>query len=252
VATPRLVEGLTEQDQLVLVDTNNPEELVNGYDQAELLEIVDHHKLVGGLHTTGPIKVTMRPVACTATLLLDLMDEPAPQIAGLMLAAILSDTLNFSSPTTTEFDKTAAAHLAVLATVEPNELADAMFAAKSDLTGMSVKDILTVDSKVFSLGGKKVRISLLETTLPANALALRSQLELTLRELKQSEDLDGAFFFVVDIVKSEATLIVPSPFEQEVGERAFAAQFVDGIALLPGVVSRKKQIVPGIEAALIG
>ena len=213
---------------------------------------MDHHKFFGGLSTASPIAVTMRPVACTATILLSLMaDAELPkEIAGVMLSAILSDTLKFTSPTTTDEDRAAAEHLAEIAGVEIDELAEAMFAAKSDLSGMAPRDILTVDSKVFPFGEKKARISVLETTLPAAALSLRAELENELRAMKEEEGLDAAFLFVVDIINSAATVIVPSEDEKAVVTKAFGVPFDGETALLPGVVSRKKQIAPKIEGAM--
>ncbi len=252
---PELLDKLTSEDEYVVLDTNNPDELVEGYDKAKLLEIIDHHKLVGGLSTPDPISITIRPWACTMTVMWELMkydgvaDLPA-EIAGLMLAGILSDTLKFTSPTTTEVDTLAAEELAEMADVDVDKLAEAMFAAKSDLSGMSAKDVLKSDSKIFELGGKKVRISVLETTKPENSLDMKEELKSAMEELKSEEGLDGAFFFAVDILKTESTLVVNGDWEREIAEKAFGSEFDGETMLLPDVVSRKKQIVPNIEKAI--
>jgi manganese-dependent inorganic pyrophosphatase len=252
--TPRRISSLEKGASIALVDTNNPEELVDGWQEAEILSIVDHHKLVGGLSTAIPIYIVMKPVACTATIIYELMRQegikPNETIAGLMLAAILSDTLKFTSPTTTQPDRMAAAELAEIAGLDTDQLADGMFTAKSDLSGAGPRDILMMDSKIFNLGNEKLRISVVETTNPSSALVLREQLEQALAELKEEEQLTGALCFVVDIINSAAEAIVPSAYEKQLVERAFNIQFSDATAHLPGVVSRKKQIVPQLEAHL--
>jgi manganese-dependent inorganic pyrophosphatase len=244
--TPELLTELTAEHNVGLVDTNNPEELLKGWEHANFVSIVDHHKLVGGISTPGPITVIMEPVACTATIIFGLMDQantaPSKKIAGIMLACILSDTLKFTSPTTTDIDKQAAMRLAEIADVDMNKLADDMFAVKSDLTGMSAEDILTVDSKIFTLGNEKLAISVLETTRPENALALRGQLEVAMEA--------SSMLFIVDIIESGAELIVPSAHEREIASRAFGLDFSGDTLILPGILSRKKQIVPLLEAVL--
>ncbi|MBU6389827.1 manganese-dependent inorganic pyrophosphatase [Patescibacteria group bacterium] len=253
---PRQISSVTAEDSIVIVDTNNPEELLPGHAEAQIVEVIDHHKLAGGLRTTQPPTITMRPVACTATLLLQIMGNDAStlpkEIAGIMAAAIISDTLLFTSPTTTEEDKKAVDVLAKQAGIEPGALADEMFAAKSDLTGLSLDDILTVDSKVIAIGEKRIRISVLETTAPAQAVVMRADLEKRMRERKVEENLDSAFFFVVDILKSEAILIVPSETEKQMAGQAFEQPFTGETLVLPGVISRKKQILPRLEPVISG
>ncbi|MDD3648313.1 MAG: manganese-dependent inorganic pyrophosphatase, partial [Candidatus Dojkabacteria bacterium] len=171
-------------------------------------------------------------------------------MAGLLVSAILSDTLKFTSPTTTEEDKQAAEELAKIAGVEIDKHAEEMFEAKSDLSGMATKDILLSDSKIFELGNKKVRVSVLETTKPENAISMKENLLKGIDELKKKESLDLMFFFVVDIINSAADLIVQSYTEKEVAEKAFKCKVDDNQANLPGVVSRKKQIIPELERVI--
>jgi manganese-dependent inorganic pyrophosphatase len=256
--TPEKLEELHEGDAVVVVDTNNPAELPSSFAQASLLEIIDHHKLVGGIATASPVTVTLRPVACTTTILWQIMEQEnhtnIPQnTAGLMLAAILSDTLNFTSPTVTDADKHAAEALALLAKEDPTALAHAMFEAKSDLSGMSAHDILLMDGKIFTLNGKKIRISSLETTKPGNAMSMHAELVAEMETIKKEEALDGFFFFIVDILTTSAQLIVSSSFERVVAEKGFEnAHFDSDVMQLPGVVSRKKQMVPAIEKGIAG
>ncbi|CAN5172451.1 manganese-dependent inorganic pyrophosphatase [soil metagenome] len=254
VGEPELLSDIAQGTNVVIVDTNNPDELPASIAGATILEIVDHHKLVGGLKSSDPITVTMRPVACTATIIFERMQavgmQPNKQIAGIMLSAILSDTLNFTSPTSTDVDKVVVDELAALAEVDVQELADAQSAAKSDLTGLSHRDILTQDSKVYPYGDVKVRVSILETTKPENALAMLPELLSTANEMRKEEAVQGIFFFIVDIAKSEATLVITGDWERQVAEKAFSTGVIDGLVHLPGMVSRKKQMLPALEVGI--
>ena len=167
-----------------------------------------------------------------------------------MLCSILSDTLKFTSPTTTDVDKEAANELVKICGENIDEMARAMFEAKSDLSGMTPTDILKVDSKIFEMASKKARISVLETTKPQNALDMYDGLLTEMVKLKSSDGVDYIFFFVVDILKSESTLLVTNDQEREVAELAFGQKSNGKTIVLPGVVSRKKQIVPKFEAVI--
>lgn len=251
---PETILELSENDKVVIMDTNNAEELVSGFEKAEIIEIIDHHKLFGNISTQSPVKVTMWPLACVATIVWKMMkadsnsDIPS-NIAGMLLGAILSDTLKFTSPTTTQEDKEAANELAKIAGVEIDELAEKMFEAKSDLTGMDADDILHMDSKIFDLG-KKIRISVLETTKPENALSMRDEIKNRMIELKEEEGLDMILFYIVDIINSSSQVIVTNEDEKNLVEKAHKVAFSGEDINLPGVVSRKKQMVPAIEEVL--
>ena len=254
VTTPPQLERLEAGDCVALVDTNNPEELLPGWEEATITHIIDHHKLIGGLRTSEPISITMQPVACTTTLIWDAArtkNVSIPrEVAGLMLAAIISDTLKFTSPTTTPLDREAAEALTTLSESNIDSLAEAMFAAKSDLSGLSARNLVTGDSKIYPVAGKRIRISVLETTKPENALTMAGDLQEAMRTVHQEEALDGFFFFIIDILQSNAELLVATPNDQAIAEKAFGKPFTDNTVHLPGVVSRKKQILPPLEAAL--
>ena len=251
---PQILESIEEDDLLTIVDTNNPKELLEDVNKVKILEIVDHHKLFGGLSTTDPLTFTIRPFGCTATVIWSIMQNegvntvPA-KIAGLMLGAILSDTLKFTSPTTTKYDKEAAKQLAQICGEDIEELSTKMFEAKSDLTGMSARDILTSDSKVFEFNGQKFRISSLETTSPKPALQMAEELKKEMELMKQEEGNHQAMLYVIDILNSCAYPVVPSYVEQSTVEKAFGVKLGDN-TVLEGVVSRKKQIAPAIESAV--
>lgn len=253
VETPATKTSFKKGEQVILVDTNNPEEIIDGLEEAELLEIIDHHKLYG-LKTSSPIKVKISTLGSTASLIYRRAEyeevELDKNIAGILLSAILSDTLNFTSPTTTDTDREIAGKLAEIANVDTDELAENMFEAKSDLSGLGAKDILLTDSKVFEFGGKRARVSVLETTKPDNAKDMKDDIKGSIEEIKKDEHLDYLFFFIIDIINSHADLFVATNQEAQIAQKAFDKKFVGDFMPLPGVVSRKKQIVPQLEAAV--
>jgi manganese-dependent inorganic pyrophosphatase len=252
---PEILKEIKEDDKLVIIDTNNADELIEGYDKAEILEIIDHHKLFGNVKTSSPVQITMRPVACVATIVWGMMkaggatDVPE-NVAGMLLGSILSDTLNYTSPTTTQEDRDAGKELADIAKVDSNELAAKMFEAKSDLSGMNADDILHMDSKIFVMEGKQIRVSTLETTNTGLALGMSADIKKRMEELKNEESLDMVLFFVVDIINSSANALVTNEEEKKLIEKAFNVEFTSETVNLPGVVSRKKQMIPAIEKAL--
>lgn len=254
VEKPKLLKSIGEMDKVIILDTNNPEELPKRISETNIIEIIDHHKLVGGLTTPAPITLTIKPVAATATLVWEKIKPTVGQdipknMAALLLAAILSDTLKFTSPTTTDEDEKAARELAKISEQDIDKLANQMFAAKSDLSGLSPKDILLTDSKLFEMGKNKVRISVLETTIPGSALNLKSELTEKMNTVIKQQNLDYLFFFIVDILKSESTLLTTEE-GREVAQKAFGKKFVGDTLHLPGIVSRKKQMIPALEKAL--
>lgn len=253
VAAPKLLGKLSVGDEVVIIDTNNPEELPDNIDEVKILKIVDHHKLAG-LATSEPLDVFMKPVGSSSTLVYQRIDweglTPPREIAILLLSGILSDTLKFSSPTTTDQDRKAAEDLVKIAEVDINKHAEAMFAAKSDLSGMSARDVLLMDSKVFDFGDKKIRISSLETTNPENAKAVKGELVRAMEEIKREEKLDNIFFFIVDIFNTSAELLTSNDLAREIAKKAFSKDFSGDYMSLPGVVSRKKQMAPALEKVI--
>jgi manganese-dependent inorganic pyrophosphatase len=247
-AQPRIINDVTAGAPVVIVDTNNPDELPAGINSADIQAIIDHHKLVGGLETKGPIDITIRPLACTATIMHDLIGADMAQaprgVKGLMLSCILSDTLEFRSPTTTPTDRAVAEALAADLGVDMHDLAAQMFAAKSDVSAFSDAELLKMDAKKYAVGDKTFRISVLETTSPAQILARKDALVAAMPEVAAEDGADEVMLFVVDILKEEATLLVPSPVIRAVAEKSFNVTVTGDSVVLPGVMSRKKQIIP--------
>ena len=249
--TPEIISDVSDDEKVVIVDTNNPAELPANINNANIQAIIDHHKLVGGIETKGPISITIRPLACTATIMHNLMGGYTVQmpdaIKGAMLSCILSDTLEFRSPTTTETDKDLAIKLADELKLSITDYANEMFAAKSDISEFSDVELLRMDSKKYEVHGTKFRISVLETTSPRMILARKNSLMAAMTDVAQEDSVDQVLLFVVDILKEQATMLIPNNLTKSVAQNSFGA-IVDGdLVVLPGVMSRKKQIIPNLK-----
>ncbi|MBS4011042.1 MAG: manganese-dependent inorganic pyrophosphatase [Roseovarius sp.] len=247
---PRIIADVDAGQPCVIVDTNNPAELPANINNADIQAIIDHHKLVGGLETKGPIDITVRPLACTATIMLDLMGDDAAKMPswakGTALTCILSDTLEFRSPTTTPHDRAVAEKLAADLGISIPDYAAEMFAAKSDVSAFSDAELLRMDSKEYEVGGKSFRVSVLETTSPAIVLDRKASLMQSMTTVAAEDGVDQVLLFVVDILNEEATLLVPNDLVKTVAEKSFGATVSGDAVVLPGIMSRKKQIIPNL------
>jgi manganese-dependent inorganic pyrophosphatase len=246
-----IIEDVADGQACVVVDTNNPAELPANINGADVQGIIDHHKLVGGLETKGPIDITIRPLACTATIMYDLMGDDAAKmpdnIKGAALTCILSDTLEFRSPTTTDRDREVVAALAADLGVNVSDYAAEMFAAKSDVSAFSDAELIRMDSKEYEVDGTKFRVSVLETTAPDIPLGRKESLMETFKTVASEDGVDEVLLFVVDILKEEATLLVPNDLVKGVAEKSFGATVEGDSVVLPGIISRKKQIIPNLK-----
>ena len=249
--TPEVLSELSAGDDVVIVDTNNPGELPANINDANIVEIVDHHMLAGGLKTGGPIMITIRPVAATATVMYGRMKDAATQmpdgIKGLMLSCILSDTLEFRSPTTTERDRFVADLLAKDLGVNIAEYAAEMFEAKSDISRFSDAELLRMDSKKYEIGTTSFRVSVLETTSPKIVMDRKASLMETMAPVAAEDGVDQVLLFVVDILNEASTLLVPNDLVKTLAEKSFGVSVTGDSVLLPGVMSRKKQIIPSLK-----
>ena len=248
---PEIINRIVKGDSVVIVDTNNPAELPENINDADIQGIIDHHKLVGGLETSGPIDITIRPLACTATIMFDLMGEdvtdmPDP-IKGLALSCILSDTLEFRSPTTTSRDRVVAEQLAKELKIDVSNYASELFQAKSDVSDFSDVELLRMDSKKYPIADLSFRVSVLETTEPNMIFRRKKSLIKAMETVCLEDSVDHVLFFVVDILREESTLFVPDENIKKVAEKSFAVNVTDDSVVLPGVVSRKKQIIPNLK-----
>ncbi|MDA9207996.1 manganese-dependent inorganic pyrophosphatase [Octadecabacter sp.] len=248
---PEIIADVADDQDCVIVDTNNPAELPANINGANVTAIIDHHKLVGGLETKGPIDITIRPLACTATIMYDLMGDAVADmpegIKGLVLSCILSDTLEFRSPTTTDIDKALAEKLAGELGLSIPDYAGEMFAAKSDVSAFSDAELLRMDSKEYAVDGTKFRVSVLETTAPAIVLDRQASIMETMTTVAAEDGVDQVLLFVVDILNEEATMFIPNELSKTVAEKSFGATVSGDAVVLPGVMSRKKQIIPNLK-----
>ncbi|MFS4580586.1 manganese-dependent inorganic pyrophosphatase [Phaeobacter sp. C3_T13_0] len=248
---PEIIADVAADQPVVIVDTNNPAELPANINGADVQAIIDHHKLVGGLETKGPINIRIEPVACTATIMwkmigTDLAQAPR-EIKGAMLTCILSDTLEFRSPTTTQEDRDVANSLAEDLGVDIAAYAAEMFAAKSDVSAFSDAELLRMDSKEYAVEGTKFRVSVLETTAPSVVLDRKASLMDTMTTVAAEDGVDQVLLFVVDILREEATLLVPNDLVKTLATKSFDMTVEGDTVVLPGVMSRKKQIIPNLK-----
>lgn len=248
---PEIISRVADGTPVVIVDTNNPAELPDNINDTDITAIIDHHKLVGGLETKGPIDIRIEPLACTATIMWKMIGKQMAQmpeaVKGAMLSCILSDTLEFRSPTTTLEDEAIAHDLAKDLGVDISGYAAEMFAAKSDVSSFSEAELLRMDSKEYEVDGKQFRVSVLETTSPAQVLDRKDALMAAMPGVASDDGADQVLLFVVDILNEEATLLVPNDLVKTVAEKSFGADVSGDTVVLPGIMSRKKQIIPNLK-----
>ena len=248
---PAIIADVAATDTVVIVDTNNPAELPPSINDASVIAIIDHHMLVGGIKTKTPIDITMRPLACTATIMHDLigadMAKAPAAIKGAMLSCILSDTLEFRSPTTTPHDRAVAEKLAAELGVSIPVFAAQLFEAKSDVSAFSDAALLRMDSKEYNVAGKELRVSVLETTAPKIILDRKASLMASMVGVAAEDGADQVLLFVIDILKEEATLLIPNDLVKQMAEASFGCTVTGDTVVLPGIMSRKKQIIPALK-----
>lgn len=251
LAKPEIISDVAAGEDVVIVDTNNPAELPASINDANILQIIDHHLLAGGIRTKSPIDITIRPLACTATIMYDLMGDDTAKmpdaIKCAMLSCILSDTLEFRSPTTTPHDREVAETLAHQLGISIPDYAAELFAAKSDVSAFSDAELLRMDSKEYNVAGKELRVSVLETTAPQVVLNRKASLMKAMESVAAEDGADQVLLFVVDIIREEATLLVPNDLVRKIAEASFGATATGDTVILPGIMSRKKQIIPALK-----
>ena len=239
--------------RIILVDHNEATQAVEGFDQAEILEIIDHHR-IGSLETDGPVYFRNQPVGCTATIVTQMYDESGVEIpqktAGLLLAAILSDTLVFRSPTCTPMDVGAANRLAKIAGVDINEFASEMFEAGEKLDGKTAEEVFLQDFKVFMCGDIRFGVAQGSYMTRKNLLAAEALLQPYLEEARNKQNVEDIYMLLTDVPKEESVVISDGRYASEVLADGFETQPAeDGSFTLPGVVSRKKQFIPALMTA---
>ncbi len=244
---PRLVETVAnEVKEVILVDHNERQQSASDIEQVRVVEVIDHHR-IANFETSGPLYYRAEPVGCTATILNKMYKEngiavPA-NIAGLMLSAIISDSLLFKSPTCTEQDVAAARELAEIAGVNAEEYGLDMLKAGADLSDKTVEQLISLDAKEFDMGGAKVEIAQVNAVDVNDVLSRQAEIEAALNGIIANKGLDLFLFVVTDILNNDSVGLALGKAADAV-EQAYNVKLVDNKAVLKGVVSRKSQIVP--------
>ena len=244
---PRLVQDVSaETSDVILVDHNERQQSADGVDKVRIREVIDHHR-IANFETKEPLYYRAEPVGCTATILLKLFKENnvpvRKETAGLLLSAIISDSLLFKSPTCTDEDVAAAKELAAIAGVDIESYGLDMLKAGTDLAGKTVAELLSLDAKEFTMGQARVEIAQVNTVDVNDVLARKAEIEDAIGKIVAEKGLDLFLFVITDILNSDSVALAVGRAAGVV-ERACGVKLEDGKAFLKGVVSRKSQIVP--------
>ncbi|WP_340084401.1 manganese-dependent inorganic pyrophosphatase [Siminovitchia sp. FSL H7-0308] len=253
VEAPREVNTVAnEAKKVILVDHNERQQSADDITEVQIAEVIDHHR-IANFETSDPLYFRAEPVGCTATILKKMYEEHGVEIekkiAGLMLSAIISDSLLFKSPTCTERDIEAAKELAAIAGVDVEAYGMEMLKAGADVSGKSVDELLSQDAKQFQMGQAKVEIAQVNAVGVEDVLVRKAEIEEALEKVIAERELDLFLFVVTDILTNDSTAIAAGKAAKSV-EQAFNVSLDQNQCVLKGVVSRKKQIVPSLTEAL--
>ncbi len=255
VEAPKFIEKVDESVQeVILVDHNEFQQSVDNIRDVKIAEVIDHHR-VANFETSDPLYFRAEPVGCTATILNKLFKENkvdiSPQIAGLMVSAIVSDSLLFKSPTCTDEDVEAAHELATIAGVDVEKYGFEMLKAGTDLSDKTIQELLTMDAKSFTMGGENVEIAQVNTIDLNQVYENQMELEAEMNKMIKEKDLALFLFVATDILNSNSEVLALGSHKNNV-EKAFEVTLENNRALLEGVVSRKKQIVTKLTETFNG
>lgn len=244
---PRFVTSVSaEAKEVILVDHNERQQSADDIDKVRVIEVIDHHR-IANFETSDPLYYRAEPVGCTATILKKLYKENGIEIekniAGLMLSAIISDSLLFKSPTCTDEDVAAARELAEIAGVDAETYGLDMLKAGADLSSKTIDQLISLDAKEFQMGGSLVVVAQVNTVDIQDVLSRQGELETALQSVIAQKNLDLFLFVITDILNSDSTALALGRAADAV-EEAYEVKLENNTALLKGVVSRKKQIVP--------
>jgi manganese-dependent inorganic pyrophosphatase len=247
VEAPRFVENVADEaKEVILVDHNERQQSANDIDKVRVVEVIDHHR-IANFETAGPLYFRAEPVGCTATILNKLYKENGVEItknmAGLMLSAIISDSLLFKSPTCTEQDVAAARELAAIAGVDAESYGLDMLKAGADLSDKTIQQLISLDAKEFSMGSYKVEIAQVNAVDTNDVLGRQAEVEAALNSIIAEKGLDLFLLVVTDILNNDSIGLAIGA-KAEAVEKAYNVKLQNNTALLKGVVSRKSQIVP--------
>lgn len=247
---PLLLDDAADE-QLILVDHNEYSQTVAGAEHAEILEIIDHHR-IGNIETSEPILFRNEPIGSTATILTQLFDDAdetiSTQTAGLLLSGILSDTVVLRSPTTTDRDRTTATQLADIAGVDYEAYGKDLLTQKSKIGEKSPREMVLSDFKEFDFDGQQVGIGQIETVEPSVVLDQQDAILEAMDEVATERDYAVFLLLITDLLEEDSTALVTGPAINTV-EEGLKTTFTDHESFLPGVMSRKKQVVPLLKDA---
>lgn len=252
VEAPRFVETVANEAQdVILVDHNERQQSASDIDQVRVIEVIDHHR-IANFETSHPLYYRAEPVGCTATILNKIYKEKGiavrKEIAGLMLSAIISDSLLFKSPTCTDEDIAAARELAEIAGVDADSYGLEMLKAGADLSDKTIAQLISLDAKEFQMGGAKVEIAQVNAVDTNDVLSRQAELEDAIQAIIADKNLDLFVFVVTDILNNDSIALALGK-ESKAVEKAYNVSLSENKALLKGVVSRKSQIVPVLTEA---
>jgi manganese-dependent inorganic pyrophosphatase len=244
---PRLVETVAnEVNSVILVDHNEAQQSVSDRSEVRVLEVIDHHR-IANFETGDPLYYRCEPVGCTCTILNKMYKENGKQIpkniAGLMLSAIISDSLLFKSPTCTEQDIAAAKELADIAGVDANVYGLEMLKAGADLGDKTAEQLISLDAKEFTMGDSKVEVAQVNAVDTNDILSRQAEIEDAITKVVADKNLDLFLFVVTDILTNDSVGLALGSKAAAV-EKAYNVKLSNNTATLKGVVSRKKQIIP--------
>ena len=246
---PELLEDLENSQSVILVDHNDFGQSVKNIENANILEVVDHHK-ISGFSTSEPLYYTAMPVGCTATIIYEMYKnkniEIDSKIAGLMASAIISDTLLLKSPTTTDLDKKVLEELGKIAKIDVKEYGLEMLKAGTDLSDFSAEELINIDSKPFSTNGVNYQVAQVNTASIEEVLKDKEKIENAMNNFISKNSQDLFVLLITDILENNSQILVAGS-RKDIAEKAFNVKLNDNTAFLPGVVSRKKQVVPVID-----
>ena len=253
VEKPELVENVAGKE-IILVDHNERTQTAEGFEEAKVLELIDHHR-ISNFNVDEPLYARVEPVGCTATIILKLFKEnnlvPSKETAGLMLSAIISDTLLFKSPTCTECDVKAGKELAEIAGVNADEYGLEMLKAGTALGDKSEAELLNMDMKIFEIDGSKIGVAQVNTVNEAEVLERKEKLLAEIDNIITKEGLKFFMFAITNILSNDSVALV-SGDGNDIIEKAFGEKVDSNLVTLKGVVSRKKQIIPPLTKAIQG
>ncbi len=248
---PALNPDISGRD-VILVDHNERTQTADGFEGAKILELIDHHR-IANFNVDEPLKVRMEPVGCTSTIIFDMYKEngllPDKITAGLMLSAIISDTLLFKSPTCTEKDTIAGRELSKIAEIDLAVYGVEMLKAGTALDDKTINELLNMDMKIFDVNDFKIGIAQINAVDEKAILAKKEEILLEISNIMKSDNLNMFMFVVTNILTNNSIGLVAGE-KQEIVEKAFNSKIINSELTLEGIVSRKKQIVPPLTKAL--